>query len=261
MVDEQISYPTGSSAYDYSYVDTTARIAIYDNLLSTPRIIEVSPAETTEFIGNLSSTVYEQAQRMGGKIPYTVIREISENFIHARFEEISVSILEQGNTIRFSDQGPGISEKEKVQKPGFTSANKQMKQYIRGVGSGLPIVKEYLEISHGTLEIEDNISTGTVVTLKIETYSEKPAEDIPEKAIPITTSRIKLNERELSSLSYLFSEGTLGVTELARLMEIPQSSMYNILQKLEGYGYVMKTEKRERCLTENGIELIRELEK
>ena len=94
--------------------------------------------------------------------PYTVIREVSENFIHARFAEIIVSILDEGNTIRFADQGPGIMMKDKAQLPGFTSAIEPMKHYIRGVGSGLPIVKEYLDFSHGTISIEDNLGTGAV---------------------------------------------------------------------------------------------------
>ncbi len=47
------------------------------------------------------------------------MREVSENFIHARFKEIIVSILDHGNTIRFADQGPGINFKDKAQLPGF----------------------------------------------------------------------------------------------------------------------------------------------
>ena len=42
-----------------------------------------------------------------------------------------------------------------------------MKHYIRGVGSGLPIVKEYLDFSHGTITIEDNLGTGAVVTISL----------------------------------------------------------------------------------------------
>lgn len=246
-------------AYDYSYVTTTARIAIYDTMLSAPRILEISPADTTTFIGNLSSEIYDQAWKMGGKIPYTIIREISENFIHAQFEEVSVSILDNGNTIRFSDQGPGISEKEKAQKPGFTSANKYMKKYIRGVGSGLPIVKEFLEISHGSLEIEDNMNSGTVLTLKMETEQSQATEKEDNSRAVVKTPRVKLNEREISALSYLLGEDSLGVTDLARLMEMPQSTTYNLLQKLEEYGYVEKTERRGRCITESGKNIVLEL--
>ena len=142
-----------SQAYDFTYVPTIARIVLYDDLRSAPRITEIQPATTAEYIENLASKIYEQAKLAGGTIPYTVIREVTENFIHARFAEIIVSILDQGNTIRFADQGPGINQKEKAQLPGFTSAIEPMKRYIRGVGSGLPIVREYLDYSHGTISI------------------------------------------------------------------------------------------------------------
>jgi DNA-binding transcriptional ArsR family regulator len=151
--------------YDFNRVDSIARIALYDDLLSAPRVTEVQPGPTDEFIERLSTEVYEQAKNAGGTIPYTVIREVAENFIHARFKEATVSVLDEGNTIRFSDQGPGIAHKEKVQLPGFTSATEPMKRYIRGVGSGLPIVREYLDYTGGTISIEDNLGSGSVVTI------------------------------------------------------------------------------------------------
>lgn len=157
----------GARAFDFTFAPGVARIAIYDDLLSAPHMIEIPPAETGAYIENIASTIYEQARRAGGVIPYTVIREVSENFIHARFKEIVVSILDRGNTIRFADQGPGILHKDKAQEPGFSSAIEPMKDYIRGVGSGLPIVKEYLESSHGTISIEDNMGTGSVVTISL----------------------------------------------------------------------------------------------
>lgn len=153
--------------FDYSFVNTTARIAVYDDLRSAPRITEIFPAETGVFIENLASGIYNQARALGGSIPYTVVREVSENFIHARFREIIVSIMDNGNTIRFADQGPGIVSKDKAQLPGFSSAIEPMKNYIRGVGSGLPIVREYLEISHGSITIEDNLNCGSVVTISL----------------------------------------------------------------------------------------------
>lgn len=157
-----------SNSHDFNQVDSTARIAVYDDLLSAPHVTKVEPAPTGEFIEKLSTSIYEQAKEAGGTIPYTVIREVAENFIHAQFKEATVSILDNGNTIRFSDQGPGIPYKDKAQLPGFTSATEAMKPYIRGVGSGLPIVKEYLDYSGGEITIEDNLGSGSVVTISAE---------------------------------------------------------------------------------------------
>lgn len=170
--------------FDYTRVNAVARIALYDDLRSAPRVTEIQPATTAEFIENLASKIYEQARAAGGTIPYTVVREVTENFIHARFTEIIVSILDDGNTIRFADQGPGINQKEKAQLPGFTSAIEPMKHYIRGVGSGLPIVKEYLDLSHGTITIEDNLGTGAVVTISMIPDAQAGAENPMAQATP-----------------------------------------------------------------------------
>lgn len=145
-----------------------AKIAAYDDLLSAPRVVEIPPSDVATYIDKIASTTYEMATSLGGIIPYTVIREVSENFIHAQFKEVTVSILDHGCTIRFADQGPGIENKDRAQLPGFSSATNEMKSYIRGVGSGLPIVKEYLKFSNGRLVIEDNIREGAVVTIAVD---------------------------------------------------------------------------------------------
>lgn len=243
--------------FDYSYVRTPARIALYDDMLSAPRITEIPPAPTIEFIENLASTVYNQARNAGGTVPYTVIREVTENFIHAHFKEIIVSILDGGNTIRFADQGPGIEQKDKAQLPGYSSATEPMKRYIRGVGSGLPIVKEYMEVSHGTISIEDNIKAGSVITISM-----KPKEEAPENSKQLSRHQIPtppLNQREKDFLTLFLSEGALGVTELSQLTDVPLSSTHSELTKLEQAGLVEKVAGQKRILTELGYEVARSL--
>jgi hypothetical protein len=159
--------PLGGQDPSGPVVNTLARIAIYDNQLAAPRIIDVAAAPLLRFIENIASTTYEKAQQLGGSIPYTAIREISENFIHANFKECTVSVLDGGNTIRFSDQGPGIEKKLLVQQPGVSSATDAMRYFIRGVGSGFPIVREYLEVNNGFLQIDDNAREGVVVTISV----------------------------------------------------------------------------------------------
>lgn len=200
--------------FDYTFVDTVGRIALYDDLRSAPRVVEIEPAETAAYIEALASTVYEQSHSAGGTIPYTVIREVSENFIHARFKEVVVSILDQGATIRFADHGPGIPSKEKAQMPGFSSASEPMKNYIRGVGSGLPIVREYLESSHGTITIEDNLGTGAVVTVSLVRGEDDPLDDWDETDILGNADDLDLPHRlgaddPASGLPY----GTMGIGE------------------------------------------------
>ena len=239
--------------FNYSYVETAARIAIYDDLKAAPHVIEIQPNKTAEFIEDLASTVYQQAQLKGGTIPYTAIREVSENFIHAHFAEIVVSILDGGKTIRFADQGPGIKNKEKAQLPGFSSAVEPMKKYIRGVGSGLPIVKEYLSFSQGTITIEDNLTEGAVVTLSINMNKEVQKEkEEPEISIQ---SLVNLNEREKKFLLLFAKHGTLGVTDLVSLSGVAQSSTYAVLEKLESKKLIKKRKDKKRTLTKQGIEV------
>lgn len=159
--------PSESEGYDYSFVNTVSNIAVYDDALSGPRVIKIQPSDTGAYIEALASTIYQSSQELGGSISYTIIREVSENFIHAQFKEVLVTVRDGGNTIIFADHGPGIPCKDKAQMPGFSSAVEPMRNYIRGVGSGLPIVREYLEMSRGTITIEDNLGTGAVVTISV----------------------------------------------------------------------------------------------
>lgn len=239
--------------FDYSFVDATARVALYDDLKSAPRITKVSPAPTDEFIERLTTTVYDQSKLAGGKIPYTLIREVSENFIHAQFREIVVSILDDGNTVRFADQGPGIQEKEKAQQPGFSSAIEPMKDYIRGVGSGFPIVRDYLDERDGSIVIEDNLTSGAVVTISLV---KRPARKTAAQAAgPIPLPHIPLTERERAFVMLLQREGELGVTELRDLSDTPGSTTYNTLRKLEEAGLVEKASNKKRMLSDLGYQV------
>ena len=241
--------------FDYTHVEATARVAVYDDFKSAPRVVEVSPAETNEFIEKLTTTIYEQSKMMGGKVPYTLIREVSENFIHARFNEIVVSIYDDGNTIRFADQGPGIKEKEKAQQPGFTSAIEPMKRYIRGVGSGFPIVRDYLDDREGSIVIEDNLVSGAVVTISLMPKKEEVKQPERKAAPVISPPPLPLTDRELLFLQTMLREGELGVTELKELTGTPASSTYNTLKKLEDAGLIEKSTGKKRWLTEIGFQI------
>ena len=240
--------------FDYSFVDAIARVALYDDLKSAPRITKVSPAPTNEFIEHLTTTVYEQSKLAGGKIPYTLIREVSENFIHAQFREIVVSILDDGNTVRFADQGPGIQEKEKAQQPGFSSAIEPMMDYIRGVGSRFPIVRDYLDERDGSIVIEDNLTSGAVVTISL--VKKKPERKAATQiTTPLPLPRIPLSEREREFITLLQREGELGITDLRDLSETPASTTYNTLRKLEEAGLVEKAPNKKRMLSELGYQV------
>lgn len=149
-----------------------ARIAVYDDASAAPRVVIVEPKDVRAYLEEITGTVNKLSHEQGGTIPFMVIREIVENFIHAYFQAPTITILDSGNTIRFSDQGPGIREKDLALEYGTSSATEEMRQYIRGVGSGLPYVQQYMEDKGGSLTIDDNIQGGTVVTISIHPKEE-----------------------------------------------------------------------------------------
>ncbi|GAI01572.1 unnamed protein product, partial [marine sediment metagenome] len=134
---------------------------------SIPRIIDLNFNDINNFINETSEKTYNLSHEIGGSIPYTIIKEIIENLIHADFKEVVITVLDRGNHIIVTDQGPGIEDKEKAFLPGYTTATSKMKEYIRGVGSGFPIIKETITFSGGSIDVKDNIKRGTVISLKL----------------------------------------------------------------------------------------------
>ena len=254
--DGHMSYrTTEGQGNPFSYVRTRARIAVYDDLMSAPRIIDIEPAPVLEFMENIAATTYEFAQKQGGSLPYSVIREIAENFIHASFVECTVSVLNNGNTICFSDQGPGIERKRLVQQPGITSASADMKKFIRGVGSGFPIVKEYLDYRNGYLTIDDNAQRGTVITLSIRPESTEPHPKSLSKAEKAEAQKgIKaLDQRSSMVLRLLYERGIMGPSDLIGPLGVSAATAHRVLIDLEKKGLIESTPNRKRILSSIGV--------
>jgi hypothetical protein len=224
------------------------RIAIYDTLAAAPRIEDVVADGLADAVEQLASRTYNIARERGGSIPYTIIREVAENLIHAGFTEVVVTILDDGNVVRFADQGPGIPDKEKVFLPGFSTATADMKRVIRGVGSGLPIVRETLGFAGGTVSIEDNLTSGTVVTLQAS----------PPMAAPVVDeSRVagapRLNDRQKQVLSLIVEMGSVGPSAVSRELAVAVSTAYRDLASLEEAGLIEADETGKRALTDFGV--------
>jgi hypothetical protein len=226
---------TPSKTQSVDEVNYPARIAIYDDAAAAPRVVVVEPSDPRSYLEEITATVNKLAHEQGGSIPFTVIREIVENFIHAYFIAPTISILDAGNTIRFSDQGPGIKEKTRALEYGTSSATEEMKHYIRGVGSGLPYAQQYMLDKGGSLEIEDNISSGTVVTIsthpsdEVKSFTRASVEPATEPALaapPLSQASVavqvttpqpeaKLSERGQLVIDYLGSHEAVGPSDLS----------------------------------------------
>jgi hypothetical protein len=270
--------PAGAEHVGLSgYICTRARIAVYDNTSAAPRVVDIEPAPTDEFIGVLSARIHELSSQQGGEIPYTVIREVAENFIHADFLEPVVSILDSGATIRFADQGPGFPDRTRALLPGFTTARGSMKRFIRGVGSGLPIVRDYLVHTGGSLQIEDNLGAGSVVTIRVGTPGDMdrtahtrsgPAfrrevetiqtslTEAAESAFP--TAKPRLSSRQHQVLALVLETGLAGPSLVSKELGVGISTAYRDLAALEEAGLIA-SDSGKRALTAEGLAFLDEL--
>ena len=262
---------TPSEVRSVDEVNYPARIAIYDDAAAAPRVVVVEPSDPRSYLEEITATVNKLAHEQGGSIPFTVIREIVENFIHAYFIAPTISILDAGNTIRFSDQGPGIKEKMRALEYGTSSATEEMKHYIRGVGSGLPYAQQYMLDKGGSLEIEDNISSGTVVTIsthpsnEVKSFTRASAETATEPA-PVTSplnqaqpalaadqtatpqSAAKLSERGQLVVDYLGNHEAVGPSDLSHAYGYSNPTWSRELGTLCSLGLLRKVGQKYRLV-------------
>lgn len=226
------------------------RLAVYDSPLAEPRVISMSGDDFHELVGKLAAATFDHAQRRGGRIPYVVIREIVENLIHAYFRSAVITVSDDGNTIRISDQGPGIPDKERALQPGFTTATPTMRRFIRGVGSGLPVAREQLSFLGGAITIEDNLAGGTVVTLRL--HPERPS-------APPPPTRPAVTERQRRVLLLVAEMGAAGPSTVARELGTSLSTAYRELAALERAGLLRAQARGQRTLSEQGVRFVDEL--
>ena len=233
-----------------------ARIAVYDDAAAAPRVVVIDPTDVRSYLEEITSEVARLAREQGGHIPFMVIREVVENLIHAYFIEPAISILDNGDTIRFADQGPGIKEKERALEYGTTSATEEMKLYIRGVGSGLPYAQQYLHDHGGTLRIEDNISGGTIVTISMVGESAaSPRQAVAQSTPVVIKPQVNLSGRGEQVISYLSEHESVGPKDLVEAFGSSQSTWTRELQTLEQAGIGTKRGQK-RFLTPMGQTLL-----
>jgi hypothetical protein len=256
------------------------RIAVYDSLGTIPRIVDIRSSDYGQLLNEVSSRTYAFAQDKGGTLPYIAIKEIVENLLHADIQEAVITILPDGNTIRVSDQGPGIADKEKAFLPGFTT--------------GLPIVKDSMRSVGGHILIEDNLKQGCVITLSCSTEGREPSRtpreqhsvastvssqpsviqrtpsaigksEIYEKRenavenkrgtdIPVEKLHGILSRRQQKVFMILAEEGEGGPSVVAKELEISLSTAYRDLVVLEKHGLIQTVDSSgKRKLTSKGI--------
>ena len=232
--------PTGSEA---------PRIAIYDTLTSPPRVIVVEEEDLPALIASLAEKTYHYCREQGGQIPYTVLQELIENLLHAYFRDVVITILDNGQTIRISDHGPGVDDKDRAFQPGFTTATALQRQIIRGVGSGLPIARESLQFLRGVLTVDDNLGGGAVFTIKMPGHA-------PEQPAVAAAPAVKLTTRQTKVLVLLMELGSAGPTAISRELDIAPATAFRELVVLQEKGLIHSLGDGKRALREEGLRLL-----
>jgi len=226
-------------------------IAVYEDPHAPPLVTPVVDHPSGDehlpaLIEALAQRAHAAAKEQGGRLPLEVFRELAENLVHADFAGVVVTILDHGNTIRVSDRGPGIPDKDAAVRPGFTSADARSRRFIRGVGSGFAVVREILAAMDGVLEIEDNLGCGTVVTVRVQPVSDTPLAPGPVPAY-------NLSERQLKTLLLAVELAPVGPTRIAQELGISTSTAYRDLVFLEDAGFVVSGESGRRSVTDTGL--------
>jgi hypothetical protein len=251
VVEERRTAPLPPDSSD----DAEVRLAVYDSPLAAPQVVSLRGEDFHTLVGELAARTYQVSRERGGKVPFIVIREIMENLIHAYFHNATITVLDEGNTIRIADQGPGIVDKDRALLPGFSTATMEMRRVIRGVGSGLPVAKEQMQFLGGSLTIEDNLEHGTVITLSAR-REVAPAGPAPE---PLPRRHLNITARQKKVLLLIAELGAAGPTTLAKELDMSHSTAYRELQALQSLALVTGKGRGKRTLTEEGIAFLDEV--
>jgi DNA-binding transcriptional ArsR family regulator len=236
------------------------RIAVYPDG-GTPEITEVSASNPGSATRKFTRFVLEKVKEAGGRVPEESIREVVENLIHAGYQGVVISVLDDGNVVRVSDKGPGVENKSRAMEFGFSGAAPGALGEIRGVGAGLGIARAAAEKVGGTLTIEDNIGGGTVATISVAgdeavTEEEEAAPPPPQRRYPDGVPRMNISERQQKALITVLECGEVGPSTVADRLEISVSTAYRDLSVLEEHGLVMADESGKRLISPLGRDLV-----
>jgi len=203
-----------------------------------PAVLELTAPSAAALVERAFAEVARRSS-----VPVVAIREIIENFVHARFAGAVITVFEEGRAIRCSDAGPGIADRARALSAGFTSATERDRDTIRGVGSGLGLAERVMGETGGTIEIEDNLGTGTVVTLRAS-----GADPVPAAA--------EADGRGHALMALLLEIGPASAADLAGELGVGLGECGRDLVLLEHRGLVCRDGEGARKLTDDGARAV-----
>lgn len=225
----------------------SARVAAYGDPAEPPRLSTVAAADEAGLLEALADAVILVVAQAGGAIPLQALREVLDNLIHAGCEGAVVTVLDEGNTVRVSDRGPGVADKARAVLPGYTTAGRAERAVVRGVGAGLAVAEAALAREGGTLDIQDNLGGGTVVTLQVPPRVLRPS--LHAEAVATEP----LTDRQLRALLLVVEHGSAGPARIARELTVATSTACRDFRVLEDRGFVVSDDRGRRSATEDGL--------
>lgn len=235
------------------------RVAVYP-LGGVPEITEVAAANYRSATPKFSRLVMDKVRDLGGRIPESAVREVIENLIHAGYEGVVISVLDNGHTVRVSDKGPGVADKPRAMEFGFSGATAEVLRDIRGVGAGLGIAQAAVAELGGQVSLEDNIGGGTVTTVSVPvvggTDQLSPVPVAEQRRYPDGVPRLKISERQQKALITVLECGEVGPSTVADRLEISVSTAYRDLSSLEEQGLVLSDSTGKRLISPLGRDLV-----
>lgn len=241
-----------------------ARIVVYREDVE-PEVMEAAASSFAAAAGKLSGLISSRVSELEGKVPEEAVREVVENLIHADYKGVVISIFDGGDSVRVSDKGPGIENKERAFEFGFTSAAPGM-EGIRGVGAGLGLARSAARKVSGSITIEDNLGGGTVATIHVpgpgeDTSTDRETDRDQEPAgssrrYPDAVPRMELSDRQEKVLLAVFEYGEVGPSTVAEHLEISVSTAYRDLSVLQEHGLLHGDESGKRIVSPLGRDLV-----
>ncbi|CAN5829384.1 hypothetical protein BH23ACT11_BH23ACT11_06740 [soil metagenome] len=240
--------------------DIRVRVAVYPES-GEPEITEIAAGNPRSATQKFSRFIMDKVQEYDGPVPEAAVREVVENLVHAGYQGVVISVLDEGRKVRISDKGPGVSDKSRAMEFGFSGARPGASQEIRGIGAGLGIAQAALAELGGHISLEDNIGGGTVTTIFVPQersgkFSTSVAAAATVPRYPDGVPRMNISERQQKALITVLECGEVGPSTVADRLEISVSTAYRDLSVLEEHGLVLADETGKRLISPLGRDLV-----
>ncbi len=240
----------GAAAANGSY---RARIASYDQAERRSSYSDVTAEDLAAFVVDLCGRLEDVCSGALDEAALEAVSEIAENLIHTSARTMAVLVV-QGEKLSlvFSDNGPGIADKELAMQPGFTTATDAMRQRIKGVGLGLYRAADLARAAGGEISLADNLGGGTVVRLELP--ATRASERVRSTAgrSRATQPQPNLSRRQNDVLFLLTEMGEAGPRLIANELKISISTAHRELLFLEKAGVIGASQSGKRFLTAAG---------